>query len=46
MMHETNISPLLMAWSIAAVLRIALGSATVAAITAGGIAAPLIATTV
>ncbi|WP_250393970.1 hypothetical protein [Escherichia coli] len=23
MMHETNISPLLMAWSIAAVLRIA-----------------------
>ena len=34
-----------MAWSIAAVLRIALGSATVAAITAGGIAAPLIATT-
>ncbi len=45
MMHETNISPLLMAWSIAAVLRIALGSATVAAITAGGIAAPLIATT-
>ncbi|ELM2176614.1 hypothetical protein RYU28_002240 [Salmonella enterica] len=45
MMHETNVSPLLMAWSIAAVLRIALGSATVAAITAGGIAAPLIATT-
>ncbi len=45
MMHETNISPLLMAWFIAAVLRIALGSATVAAITAGGIAAPLIATT-
>lgn len=45
MMHETNISPLLMAWSIAAVLRIALGSAPVAAITAGGIAAPLIATT-
>ncbi|STD23694.1 gluconate transporter [Enterobacter asburiae] len=35
MMHETNVSPLLMAWSIAAVLRIALGSATVAAITAG-----------
>ena len=34
-----------MAWSIAAVLRIALGSATVAAITAGGIVAPLIATT-
>ncbi|MGS9169619.1 gluconate transporter, partial [Salmonella enterica subsp. enterica serovar Infantis] len=43
MMHETIVSPLLMAWSIAAVLRIALGSATFAAITAGGIAAPLIA---
>lgn len=45
MMHGSNVSPLLMAWSIAAVLRIALGSATVAAITAGGIVAPLIATT-
>lgn len=45
MMHSTNLSPIFMAWSIAAVLRIALGSATVAAITAGGIAAPLIATT-
>ncbi len=45
MMHETNVSPLLMARLIAAVLRIALGSATVAAITAGGIVAPLIATT-
>lgn len=45
MMHETNIFLLLMAWLIAAVLRIALGFATVAAITAGGIAAPLIATT-
>ncbi len=44
-MHESNMSPLFMAWSIAAVLRIARGSATVAAITAGGIAAPLIATT-
>ncbi|MGK7617660.1 GntT/GntP/DsdX family permease, partial [Salmonella enterica] len=32
MMHETNVSPLLMAWPIPAVLRIALGSATVAAI--------------
>lgn len=44
-MHGSDISPILMAWSIAAVLRIALGSATVAAITAGGIVAPLIATT-
>jgi len=45
LMNETNVSPVFMAWSIAAVLRIALGSATVAAITAGGIVAPLIATT-
>jgi len=44
MMHATNLSPIFMAWSIAAVLRIALGSATVAAITAGGIVAPLIVT--
>ncbi|MGA0525713.1 gluconate transporter, partial [Escherichia coli] len=39
MMHETNISKLMMDWSIAAVMRIELGSATVAEITAGGIAA-------
>ncbi len=45
LMHASNVSPILMAWSIAAVLRIALGSATVAAITAGGIVAPLIVTT-
>lgn len=45
LMAGSTISPLLLAWLIAAVLRIALGSATVAAITAGGIAAPLIATT-
>ncbi|PIJ48811.1 gluconate transporter [Erwinia sp. OLTSP20] len=44
LMEGSNVSPLLMAWSIAAALRIALGSATVAAITAGGIVAPLIAT--
>ena len=44
LMNATTLSPVFMAWSIAAVLRIALGSATVAAITAGGIVAPLIAT--
>lgn len=44
-MQGSTLSPILLAWSIAAVLRIALGSATVAAITAGGIAAPLIAST-
>ncbi|GBU11706.1 L-idonate and D-gluconate transporter [Enterobacterales bacterium] len=42
-MNGSHLSPILLAWSIAAVLRIALGSATVAAITAGGIVAPLIA---
>lgn len=44
-MAGSNFSPILMAWSIAAALRLALGPATVAAIAAGGIVAPLIATT-
>ena len=44
-MHGSGVSPILLAWSVAAFLRVALGSATVAAITAGGIVAPLIATT-
>lgn len=41
----TQISPLILAWLIAAALRIALGSATVAALTAAGIAGPLIGAT-
>lgn len=41
----TQLSPLFLAWLIAAALRIALGSATVAALTAAGIAAPLIGST-
>jgi gluconate transporter len=41
----TSVSPLILAWSIAAALRIALGSATVAALTAAGIAAPLVSQT-
>ncbi|MFC0142129.1 gluconate transporter [Erwinia mallotivora] len=45
LMEGSAVSPILMAWLIAAALRIALGSATVAAITAGGIVAPIIATT-
>nr|WP_276329462.1 gluconate:H+ symporter [Gilliamella apicola] len=45
MMHASNISPLIMTWLIAALLRLALGSATVAALTAGGIVFPLIAST-
>ncbi|WP_192456491.1 gluconate transporter [Musicola keenii] len=44
MMHDSGVSPLLLGWLIAAVLRLALGSATVAALTAGGIVAPIIAT--
>ncbi|MDY4697069.1 gluconate:H+ symporter [Selenomonas montiformis] len=42
---QSNLSPLLMAWVVAAVIRIACGSATVAALTAGGIAAPIVAVT-
>lgn len=38
----SNLSPLVLAWVIASVIRIAVGSATVAALTAGGIVAPLI----
>jgi Gnt-I system high-affinity gluconate transporter len=44
-MQGSNISPLLLAWLIAAILRIALGSATVAAMTAAGIVAPIVAAT-
>jgi Gnt-I system high-affinity gluconate transporter len=44
-MRHTKMSPLLLAWLIAATLRIALGSATVAALTAAGIAAPMIGAT-
>lgn len=42
---QSNLSPLLLAWTVAAVIRIACGSATVAALTAGGIAAPIVAVT-
>ncbi|MFJ2350250.1 gluconate:H+ symporter [Glutamicibacter sp. AGC13] len=40
-----NLSPLFLAWIIAVILRIALGSATVAVSTAAGVAAPLVAAT-
>ncbi len=40
-MKNLALSPLLLAWCIAAALRIAIGSATVAALTTGGILAPL-----
>ncbi len=39
----SSISPLILGWLIAVVLRIALGSATVASLTAAGIVAPLMA---
>lgn len=45
LMAGSSLSPLLLAWLIAAILRIAVGSATVAGMTAAGIAAPLVATT-
>jgi Gnt-II system L-idonate transporter len=45
MMRGSSMSPLLMCWTVAALLRIALGSATVAAITTSGIVLPIISAT-
>lgn len=42
-MKGLDMSPLVLAWTVAAVLRIALGSATVAAMAAAGILQPMIA---
>ncbi|WP_445949958.1 GntT/GntP/DsdX family permease, partial [Staphylococcus aureus] len=42
MFEGTEMSPILLAWFVAAVLRIALGSATVAAISTTGIVLPLL----
>ncbi len=42
LINGVDISPLLMAWLIASLIRISIGSATVAALTAAGIVAPLI----
>jgi Gnt-I system high-affinity gluconate transporter len=42
MMANSTLSPLLLTWLIAAILRVAVGSATVAGMTAAGIAAPLV----
>jgi Gnt-I system high-affinity gluconate transporter len=44
LLDNLNVHPLLAAWSIAAVIRIALGSATVAGLTTAGIVAPMVAT--
>ncbi|MFI9604868.1 gluconate:H+ symporter [Streptomyces sp. NPDC052043] len=38
-----SISPIILAWLIAVILRVALGSATVAVVTASGVALPLVA---
>lgn len=45
MFNDLHLSPLFMAWAIAAILRICLGTSTVASLTAGGVVLPLIATT-
>ncbi|CUH97538.1 High-affinity gluconate transporter [Propionispora sp. 2/2-37] len=45
LMEGVNMSPLLLGWLIASILRIAVGSATVAGLTAGGIMAPVVAAT-
>lgn len=42
MFQDSTISPLLLAWLIAAIIRLAQGSATVAALTATGLVIPLI----
>jgi Gnt-I system high-affinity gluconate transporter len=41
--HGWSISPLVLAWLIAVILRVALGSATVAVVTASGVVLPLLA---
>ncbi len=43
-LNNFHVHPLLAAWTISAVIRIALGSATVAGLTTAGIIAPMIAT--
>jgi len=43
-LKDLDISPIILCWSIAALIRIAVGSATVAAMTTAGILAPLYAT--
>lgn len=42
MLKDTTISPLILAWGIATVIRVCVGSATVAGLTAAGIALPLL----
>lgn len=42
LLRQSNASPLILAWIIAAVIRVSIGSATVAAMTAAGIVLPLV----
>jgi Gnt-I system high-affinity gluconate transporter len=42
LLGQSSISPLVLAWLIAAVIRVAVGSATVAGLTAAGIVLPLV----
>lgn len=44
-MSGSNISPLILAWGIAAILRLSLGSATVSAMTTAGLVLPMISST-
>ena len=41
-LNESNISPLLLGWLIATILRVSIGSATVAGLTTAGIVLPLV----
>ncbi|MDT0553191.1 gluconate:H+ symporter [Urechidicola vernalis] len=45
LLSESSISPLILAWLIATILRICVGSATVAGLTAAGIILPMVSTT-
>jgi Gnt-I system high-affinity gluconate transporter len=42
LLRESSISPLILAWGIATVIRVSVGSATVAGLTAAGIVLPLV----
>ncbi|RFM29451.1 gluconate:H+ symporter [Deminuibacter soli] len=44
-LQNMHVHPLLLAWSISAIIRVCIGSATIAGVTTAGIVAPLIATT-
>ncbi len=44
-LQNLHVHPLLLAWSISAIIRVCIGSATIAGVTTAGIVAPLIAST-